>query len=221
MRVLCLFISILFLFPTALIAEETPQDAAPTAITPVTEATISPKETVTANEETPEFIGITQCKLCHMPHFESWSTTKMSKAYDLLKPGVRRDKKKAAGLKPNKDYTRDPGCLVCHTTGYGQKGGFISIEETPDMINVQCEMCHGPGSIYVEMMLKKRGTYTKEDYLTKGKLTMPSKKNNICTEKCHNRASPFVKDGYVFNFARRRESGTHRHDIKYISNPLD
>ncbi|MCF6282869.1 MAG: cytochrome c family protein [Candidatus Polarisedimenticolaceae bacterium] len=171
--------------------------------------------------EAPFYIGIKQCKLCHQPHYDSWRTTHMSKAFDLLKANVRADKKRAAGLNPLKDYTADPACLACHTTGYGKEGGFVSLEKTPDMVNVQCEMCHGPGSIYVEMMLKKRGTYTREDYLTKGGMTMPSKESNICTTACHNQASPFINAGFEFNFENRKDIGTHRHDIEYIDNPLN
>jgi hypothetical protein len=174
---------------------------------------------VTAEE--PSYIGIKQCKLCHQPHYDSWDTTRMSKAFMLLQSGVRSEQKKAAGLDPEKDYTADPNCLTCHTTGYGKEGGFVSLELTPGMANVQCEMCHGPGSIYAEMMLKKRGTYTREDYLTKGGMTMPSEEGNVCTEACHNPRSPFIASGFKFNFENRKDIGTHRHDIEFIDNPLN
>jgi hypothetical protein len=41
----------------------------------------------------------------------------------------------------NKSF--DPECLVCHTTGFGKPGGFISEIDTPKLKNVQCEICHG------------------------------------------------------------------------------
>lgn len=176
---------------------------------------------MTLMAEEPSYIGIKQCKLCHQPHYDSWDTTRMSKAFELLQPSVRSKQKKAAGLDPKKDYSADPNCLPCHTTGYGKEGGFVSLEQTPEMANVQCEMCHGPGSIYAEMMLKKRGTYTREDYITKGGMTLPSKENNLCTEACHNPGSPFISSGFKFNFENRKEIGTHRHDIQFIDNPLN
>ncbi len=169
----------------------------------------------------PTYIGIDNCKVCHMPHFDSWVTTRMSKAFDLLKPGVRTKAKREVGLDPNRDYTKAPECIHCHTTGYGKPGGFVSVEKTPEMIDVQCEMCHGPGSLYAEMMLKKRGTYTRNDFMKVGGMTMPSADNNVCTQQCHNQNSPFISSGFEFKFEDRKASGTHRHDIKYIDMPFD
>lgn len=168
-----------------------------------------------------EYIGVENCRLCHMPHYESWAETKMSKSYELLKPNVRVEAKLKAGFDPALDYTKNDACLKCHVTGFNQIGGFTTIEETPEMAGVQCEMCHGPGSIYTEMMIKKQGTYTLEEYKTIGGLTMPSEENNLCTDKCHNQASPFVGSGYVFDFENRKASGTHRHDLQYIYMPFD
>ena len=168
-----------------------------------------------------EYIGVENCRLCHQPHFDSWSETKMAKSYDLLKPGQRVEAKVKAGLDPDKDYTKDTDCLRCHVTGLGKPGGFVSPEETPDMLGVQCEMCHGPGSLYTEMMMKKQGTYTLEDYRTLGGLNIPSPENNVCTQQCHNPASPFARTGYVFDFEDRKASGTHRHDLNYIYMPFD
>ena len=168
----------------------------------------------------PEYVGVELCRMCHIPHFESWSETKMSKAFDLLKPNVRSDAKKKAGIDPKIDYTNNPACIMCHTTGFGRPGGFVSIEKTPEMANVQCETCHGPGSIYTQMMLKVKGTYTRQDYVKEGKMIMPSKKDNVCTQQCHNQASPFVKPGYKFDFNDRKKIGTHKHNLQYIFMPF-
>ncbi len=168
-----------------------------------------------------KYVGVENCRICHMPHYESWLGTKMAKSFELLKSGVRAEAKLKAGLDPDRDYTTDGECLKCHVTGYGEPGGFVSIEETPEMANVECEMCHGPGSVYVDMMMEKTGTYTLDDYKELGGLTMPSPENNICSEKCHNLKSPFVGSGFEFDFEDRKAIGTHRHDLDYIYLPFD
>lgn len=48
-------------------------------------------------------------------------------------------------------YYEEPRCLTCHTTGYGVQTGFVSLKETPKLINIQCEGCHGPGSKHNEL----------------------------------------------------------------------
>ena len=64
-----------------------------------------------------EYVGVENCRVCHMPHYESWLQTKMSNSYELLKPNVRAEAKQKAGLDPSVDYTADPVCLKCHVTG--------------------------------------------------------------------------------------------------------
>jgi hypothetical protein len=74
------------------------------------------------------YVGVSKCGECHQPYVESWEKTKHAKAFaSLEKVG------KAA----------DPECIVCHTVGFGEKGGFYTIDTTPQLANVQCEECHG------------------------------------------------------------------------------
>jgi hypothetical protein len=37
-------------------------------------------------------------------------------------------------------------CLPCHTVGFGDPSGFVSVATTPQLVNIGCEDCHGPGS---------------------------------------------------------------------------
>ncbi len=161
------------------------------------------------------YVGSKKCKMCHLKEWKSWSQTKMALAFDHLKPGERSEAKKAAGLDPGKDYTGDPQCLACHTTGYGKTGGFVSIEKTPDRAGVGCEMCHGPG-----------GTYTKNQYMSlknkeykKAEIVAVGLVGTITDEQCavcHNTNSPFVGDDYVFDFEANKVKGTHeKFPLKY------
>ena len=47
-------------------------------------------------------------------------------------------------------HETDPECLTCHTVGFGVTSGFISVEKTPNHVDVGCENCHGAGSTHAE-----------------------------------------------------------------------
>jgi len=67
------------------------------------------------------------CLTCHSKEHDIWSKTGHGRAYAALQ-------------EVNKSF--DPECLACHTVGFGKPGGFISEIDTPELKNVQCEMCH-------------------------------------------------------------------------------
>ena len=79
------------------------------------------KQKVFASEQT--------CVTCHPSKHEVWNMSRHSHAYETLN-------------RVNKAF--DPECLRCHVTGWGYDGGFISEVDTPKLMNVQCEACHGP-----------------------------------------------------------------------------
>ncbi len=76
------------------------------------------------------YAGDTVCKTCHSEAHDKWSLSRHGRAYETLR-------------KINKAF--DPECLVCHVVGYNTTGGFISELDTPELKNVQCEVCHGAG----------------------------------------------------------------------------
>jgi predicted CXXCH cytochrome family protein len=78
------------------------------------------------------YAGADSCVQCHGPQYEAWCTTPHARAYQTLV-----DKKA--------QYQAE--CLVCHTTAYGEPGGYDPEQkELSAMINVQCEACHGPAA---------------------------------------------------------------------------
>lgn len=158
--------------------------------------------------DVPGYVGAKKCKTCHLKQYNTWATTKMATAFELLKPGVRPDAKKKAKQDPNKDYTHDANCLSCHTTGYGKPGGFRSIEETPELAGVQCEVCHGPHSNVLKVMTIRNKEYKRSEVLQAG-LQIPNE--STCRELCHNSKSPFVPSNYNFDYATRKQQGTHEH----------
>lgn len=86
------------------------------------------------------FIGSQACGECHEDQYTSFKT-KSKKATSWHSVEVM-----ASDLKPQEVKT----CYECHTTGYGQPGGFVSLEATPHLADVGCETCHGPGGLHAE-----------------------------------------------------------------------
>ena len=161
------------------------------------------------------FVGTKNCRKCHIKEWKSWAETKMAKTFETLKPGAAAEAKTNAGLDPDKDYSTDPKCVACHVTGYGQPGGFVSIEETPDRAGVGCEMCHGPGGTYTktEHMSLKNKSYKKAAVVAVGLVDTVSVEQ---CKVCHNTDSPFVGDDYVFDFEANKAKGTHKQfPLKY------
>ena len=70
---------------------------------------------------------------CHLIQWVIWSENLHSHAYATLE-------------EVGSQY--DPECIVCHVVGYKYVSGFKSAEKTPELENVGCEYCHGPGSAH-------------------------------------------------------------------------
>ncbi len=124
-----------------------------------------PNPGVAENKETLPYVGGDTCAKCHKKDVENWKLMKHAKSFDLLE----------------EEYISNPKCLACHSTGFGKKGGFVDIGSTPNMKQVQCEMCHGPGSKHIreaEAAEKAGKKLTKSD-------AAYNNLRNLCT-KCHN-----------------------------------
>ncbi|MGB9710785.1 MAG: multiheme c-type cytochrome [Thermodesulfovibrio sp.] len=107
-----------------------------------------------------EYVGTEMCKKCHIKQYENFiKYSRMSRSFDAVEK--MKNKLTEEELK---------GCFQCHTTGYGKKGGFVSVEKTPHLKNTGCEVCHGPGKKHAE---------TKNPMFIKRKLNV-----QIC-ESCH------------------------------------
>jgi len=87
------------------------------------------KETERPRKDT-SYLGIARCAECHQLFVDIWNKTGHARALLSLQ---------------NTGKASDPECLVCHTVGFGEEGGFQSITATPGLANVQCEACHGAG----------------------------------------------------------------------------
>jgi len=89
------------------------------------------------------FVGSKKCESCHEQSYEVWKESGHSKAWKTL-----------VDLKPPRNF--DPECVSCHVIGwhpthhFPYESGFLSEAETPQLVDVGCESCHGPGGAHVE-----------------------------------------------------------------------
>jgi len=101
------------------------------------------------------YVGSATCEVCHRAEYENFEKyAKKSHSFQ----SITAMRKGLTDLELKK-------CFECHTTGYGEPGGFISETETPHLNNTGCEACHGPGSLHVETEDAKdiNGALTAED----------------------------------------------------------
>ena len=89
-----------------------------------------------------EFIGSDSCVVCHTKAAEVFEKTKHAHATQTL-----------MDLVPPRH--NDPECISCHVVGWDPqryfpyKSGYWSPEKTPQLRDVGCENCHGPGAAHV------------------------------------------------------------------------
>jgi Cytochrome c554 and c-prime len=76
------------------------------------------------------YVGITVCATCHARAAAVWNGTAHSHAYETLASQF-------------KEFNLE--CVSCHVTGYERPGGS-TVTHVDKLTNVQCEVCHGPGS---------------------------------------------------------------------------
>jgi hypothetical protein len=159
------------------------------------------------------YVGTKDCKKCHIKQWKSWSETKMANAFDTLKPGVVAERKTELGLDPDQDYTTDENCVKCHVTGLGAEGGFVSEADTPELVGIGCEVCHGPGGTYTQdgNMTLKNKEYKKADLVAVGLVDTVNEAQCVV---CHNEDVPI--EGYTFDFEAKKAEGTHEsYELKY------
>lgn len=101
-------------------------------------------------DESP-FVGNEVCAGCHAEIVLIWQNSRHAHAFATLE---------------NKGKHFDPECLACHVVGlkpweapdnasaedrkFAGGTGFLSLQTTPHLKNVQCENCHGPAKTHLE-----------------------------------------------------------------------
>ncbi|HKE19790.1 MAG TPA: multiheme c-type cytochrome [Kofleriaceae bacterium] len=86
------------------------------------------------------YVGDEECEGCHQAAVAFWKQTVHARAWDILK-------------EVGKEASYD--CVSCHVTGWGEPGGSNLAHNQP-LRAVQCEVCHGPGSLHVDANGKEK-----------------------------------------------------------------
>ena len=170
-----------------------------------------------------KYLGVKGCKKCHFKQYKSWKKTKMAKTFEVLKPGVNAEAKTRLKLDPKKDYTKDPYCLSCHTTGFGLPGGYhipLKSDLKAKKIakgneGITCEACHGPGGIYVDVhenVKNSKRQYSQKEFFQAG---MHKINAEVCTT-CHNQRAPAAGPDYKFDYEKYKAGDIHKNfPLKY------
>lgn len=107
---------------------------------------------------TATYIGVEECDTCHAKEVAFWKKTRHASAWHTLEESGKQ-----------LDYE----CTSCHVTGWDKPGG-ATMAKTEGMVDVQCETCHGPGSLHAEAEGKEK---------PKSLVLKPA--DDLCATQCH------------------------------------
>jgi len=96
-----------------------------------------------------KYVGSAACADCHERDYEAWRASKHAHAWATLEKAEK-------GTRYGWPVTAYPDCVACHVVGYGYQSGFVNPEKTPDLRDVGCEACHGPGDQHIEAYAQGR-----------------------------------------------------------------
>lgn len=121
------------------------------------------------------YVGALACADCHVEQVASWKKTRHASAWQTIE-------------KVDKQFDYD--CTGCHVTGWSQPSGptMASLAAGPELRDVQCETCHGPGSIHVDA-----------DDADMKKTIQLRPADDLCATQCHTRehSDTFDRTAYL------------------------
>ena len=118
------------------------------------------------------YVGREQCEDCHPQETAFWKTTVHAGAWKTL---------------TDRGQELDLDCIGCHVTGWDKRGGSNLVHNEP-LRDVQCETCHGPGSIHVA-----KGGNEKPAAIRR------NPPESFCARECHTKehSDTFQYDAYL------------------------
>jgi hypothetical protein len=160
-----------------------------------------------ASAKEPQYVGAKKCKSCHKKElmgnqYGEWEKGVHHKAFETLKSddAVKIAAEKGISGPPHESAD----CLKCHVTAYGEDAArFAKKRLLSPADGIQCESCHGPGSLY-----RKKKVMSDRDKSVAAGMWEPEKDAKICTA-CHNDESPTWDAAKGFDHEARMEEIAH------------
>ena len=160
-----------------------------------------------ASAKEPQYVGAKKCKSCHKKElmgnqYGEWEKGVHHKAFETLQSD---DAKKIAAEKGISGPPHESAdCLKCHVTAYGEDPArFAKNKLLNPADGIQCESCHGPGSLY-----RKKKVMSDRDKAIAAGMWEPENDAKICTA-CHNDESPTWDPAKGFDHEARMEEIAH------------
>ncbi len=152
------------------------------------------------------YVGVARCKMCHRTKargeiYDKWKASPHSKAFEVLGSDKAKEFGAARGVS---DPQKDPKCLKCHATAFGADPKLLS-KSFKMNLGIQCETCHGPGSLHIKARMKAASSLKKQGItwlpeVPKGEIHLPGKETCL---KCHNEESPGYKEFHFGEFLEK------------------
>jgi len=118
------------------------------------------------------YVGSNACSDCHGDEDAFWHKTVHAQAWKTL---------------VDRGQQFDYDCIGCHVTGWDRPGGS-NLAHNDTLRDIQCETCHGPGSIHVA----KNGVEKPVAMIT-------NPPDDLCATQCHTKehSDTFEHDAYL------------------------
>lgn len=135
------------------------------------------------------YVGVDACEDCHSDQVEFWNTTRHAGAWETLD-------------EISKQFDHD--CTGCHVTGWDRPGGS-NMAFNDDLRDVQCEVCHGPGSLHIDA----------EGDAALKKTILRSPPPEQCATQCHTpeHSDTFQLEAYLRDIVGPGHGGKRRKEL--------
>ncbi len=169
--------------------------------------------TITVKAAEPRYVGVKKCKQCHNKKskgqiYHNWKRSRHAQAFWSLQEQSAKHKAETMGVADAP--WQAPKCLLCHGVDPRMPTSRFSKRFQPEN-GVQCETCHGAGSLYAKkrVMIRIASESKKGLSTTAVKTGLRFVEKSACGSRCH--TAEFSFEGQVLKnpcYSRIRHART-------------